>query len=234
MRRVAPVALLLAAAFALSGCFRLDIDARVGRDQTVQGSITAGIERDQLEQAGIAVDEDDPSAALSQVFNLEAFDSIEDSDEVDVQVDEFVDDEQVGVTMTFDDLTMRQFVELVVGSQAADGTSTEERYVFERDGDLYRFEVGPDEQEAAYAQQLGDQLDFRLALTFPGDIVDTDGEVDNRTVSWTSYEDVANGVSVTSVVPTGSSATERIWTGAGLAIVLVVAAGCAFAWRRRH
>jgi hypothetical protein len=232
MRRVAPVALLLAVSFLMSGCFRLDVDARVGRDQTVQGTITAAIERDQLDEAGIQVDEDDPAAVLGQVFNLQAFDALEDSDEVDVDVEEFVDDDTVGLEMTFDDLSMREFVQLVVGSQNADGTSTAERYVFERDGDVYRFEVGADEQEAAYAQQVGEQLDFRLALTFPGDIVETDGQVENRTVSWTSYEDVANGVSVTSVVPTGASDTERLWTGAGLAIVLVVAAGCAFAWRR--
>ena len=232
MRRVAPAALLLAVSFLLTGCFRLDIDARVGRDQTVQGTITAAIDRDVLESQGIELDEDDPAAVLGQIFNLEAFDALEDSDEVDVDVEEFVRDDSVGIEMTFDDLTMREFVQLVVGSENADGSSTADRYVFERVGDEFRFEVGPDEQEAAYAQQVADQLDFRLALTFPGDILDTDGTVDNRTVTWTSYEDVADGVFVTAKVPTGASDAERLWTGAGLGAALLVAAGCAFAWRR--
>lgn len=222
MRRVAPAALLLAVSFVLSGCFRIDIDARVGRDGTVGGTVEVVMDREalneQLAPYGQTLPEED---ALAQVVNVEALEALGD-DGRDVVVEQFDRGDTFGFTATFDDLEPGEFVAMIVNDDP--------RYVFERDGDLYRFAVEGSDQEAAFAQQAG--VDLELALTFPGDIVDTDGEVDNRTVRWTSYEDVADGVSVTSQVPLGASDDERIWTGAGIAAVLVVALGCAFAWRR--
>lgn len=223
MRRAAPVALLLALSFVLSACTDLDIDARVGRDQTVSGTIEAAIDRDEVSQLlapyGVELDEEDP---LSQVIQKETLESLEDRDDVDVTIDEFNRGDVFGFVATFDDLSMKEFTQLLVGDDP--------RYVFERDGDEYKLVVEGSEEEVQYAQQSG--VDLTFSLTFPGDIVDTDGDVDNRTVTWSSYEDVADGIFVTSEVPLGASDVERVWTGAGLAIVLVIAAGCAFAWRR--
>lgn len=223
MRRAAPVALLLALSFVLSACTDLDIDARVGRDQTVSGTIEAAIDRDEVSQLlapyGVELDEKDP---LSQVIQKETLESLEDRDDVDVTIDEFNRGDVFGFVATFDDLSMKEFTQLLVGDDP--------RYVFERDGDEYKLTVEGSQEEVQYAQQSG--VDLAFSLTFPGDIVDTDGDVDNRTVTWDSYEDVADGIFVTSEVPLGASDTERVWTGAGLAIVLVIAAGCAFAWRR--
>ena len=120
------------------------------------------------------------------------------------------------------------------GSPGDSGQRNQSTITFTRDGDLLR--VGGVTSFPLFASTGNEQnFDVRIALTFPGDIVSTNGDRHDRTVSWVVSPDRPTQISVVARLSDTAPAMAR-WLlvgGGGLAAVLVAVLVTALVRRRR-
>jgi len=167
-RPIRALAVALLAVATLSGCFRFDMRVEVGEDDTVAGSYVVAVDRSVLEMTGQDVDEllgtgaDGPGGLLGE------------NGGVQVREEPYEDEDVVGRRYVFDAVPFAVFNGEDMTLAHADG-----RYTL--DGTLPASTAGSDLGTSV-------QADIRIAFTFPGDVQESNGQVDPddpRTVSWT-------------------------------------------------
>lgn len=194
-RRLAPALLTAVALVSLTGCVKLDADIEVHTDETVSGTMTVGMSKQLMEMMegfgesfgeSMGGDEtgdetgDDSSATLDEDFF--------EPDEVPegATVEPYEDDKFIGQTMTFSDITLDE----LSASTSDDGE--EEMWTLTREGDTFIFDGNADfaeEGDTAQAEEMGfeemfDDADLEISVTFPGRVTESNGEVDGNTVTW--------------------------------------------------
>lgn len=212
MRRVLQSVLgVLAAMLLLSGCFTVEMNLSVASNDTVSGTMTIAVD----EQMASALGELDP----------EGMDDLVDLDELPAgaTVEPYNANGQIGQTVTFAAVPIEEFSATM--SEDEDGSFT-----LARDGDEYVFTgtfqmwssgdlegEGPGGMDTegmeAAMQELLETAAFTVSVSFPGEIVDTNGTVDGTTVTWDltateSSEIYARALADGSSAPTGSTQTE--------------------------
>ncbi|GIG34686.1 LppM family (lipo)protein [Cellulomonas pakistanensis] len=170
-RPVRALAVALLAVAVLSGCFRYDMQVVVGEDDTVSGSYVIAIDGRAMGLTEAEVEEFlateapetggpfDPDAGLT------------------TDQERYVDGDLVGTRYSFEDVPFDVF-------NGDDTALSRTGTGWELSGTI---PVVLDEETADEAPASGGEV--RFAITFPGDVVDTNGEVDPgdpRTVRWTS------------------------------------------------
>ena len=149
---------LLVVGTALGGCARVRTALALQPDDTVTGEIV------------IATPEcgpDDTGPAITVPADLES--------EVDVAA--YRQDGYAGSVLRFDDLTFDQVLQLIQAAGPAGGAV---QFQLRRAGN--RVQVGG---RVDLKTVSVDRADFQLKISFPGDVLDTDGEDEADTVSWT-------------------------------------------------
>ncbi len=149
-----------------------------------------------------------------------------------VKTEPYDDGTFVGQKVTFDSAPLSEFGSAASGSDALQ---------IVREGD--QFKVSGAMDLSSSTQQTGDpqmdQLiqqamqtaDIRLSITFPGEIISSNGKVDGNTVTWEPKIGARTDLTaVASAKSSSSSSLMFILIGAGVLIVLVVGA---FAMSRR-
>lgn len=167
-RPIRALAVALLAVATLSGCFRFDMRVQVGEDDTVSGSYVVAVDRSVLEMTGQDVDEllgtgaDGPSGLLGEDGGVQ------------VREEPYEDEDAVGRQYVFDAVPFAVFNGEGMTLAHADGRYTLDGTLPASTGDT---DLG-----------MSVQADIRIAFTFPGDVEETNGQVDPddpRTVSWT-------------------------------------------------
>lgn len=193
-------ALAAVAALALSGCMKFDIDLSLQPDDTVDGSMTIGMAGALVEMSG-----QDPSEMAEQMRE----EILADQPAGGASVEEYDDGEFMGSTVHFTGAALADF-----GAQAAG----EDGLTLERVGDEFVVSGVMDlDQEGMGAGQFVDP-EIRLAITFPGKVIEHTGELDGRTVTW-----VGQVGEVTQVSARGA-ATEGVLSAVGGTLVWVAVA----------
>jgi len=181
-RALALAATAAAAMLTLSGCITLDMGLSVQEDDTVDGTIVLAVDKKALELLG-----QDPEQAFEGSAPGDLFGG--DLGGGEVQTEVYDQDGKYGQKYTFADVPLATFS----GSTEADGDTLSIR----REGEFFVLDGTLDLSDAAAAaggetgapdeltQQILDSLDFRVAVTFPGEVVETNGELDGTTVTWT-------------------------------------------------
>lgn len=189
MRTPIRVVLLALLAVVLTGCFKADLDFEVNDDDTVDGSYVFALSKDASEAMADFGEDDSESEGGIDPEELEATGA-------EVTVEPYEEDDWVGEKVSFTGAPLEEFNALM----AEDG----DEWTIERDGDDYRFEAnwtsedmseagGDDTDEAEgfdaegmeqMFQMMMAQAEFDVTLTFPGEITDTNGDVDGNTVTW--------------------------------------------------
>ena len=185
MKGVVRAVLVAAMVFVLSGCYLVEMEMTVSSDDKVSGTMTVALQEEataMLEELG----SDD--GALIDVGDLPD----------GVTTEPYDQDGYTGQTVTFTDVPLEEFNSVM---QQDDGT-----FSLTRSGDQYLFTGtidmsggsesagdtdspgstdGPDLEgfEEAITQALASGS-MTLTMTFPGEILDTNGEVDGTTVTW--------------------------------------------------
>jgi hypothetical protein len=162
--------LAVAAIVALSGCIKLDMQMNIQSDDTVDGTIILAVARDQAELFG---GED----ALRESIQGESeglFSDAPDTGEFDQR--DYEDDEWIGTESEFSGVPIDEF------AGAEDGTLT-----ITRDGDEFVVDGEMDLTEgtddpSADALLASSELD--VSISFPGDVIEANGEIDGNEVSW--------------------------------------------------
>ncbi|WP_084099792.1 hypothetical protein [Demequina sp. NBRC 110051] len=192
----------LVSALALTGCIRVEMNVTLNDDDTISGDMLMAVQSGSGELLGVTDDE-----LIDQLFG-----------DIDRSFPEgeatgFAEDDYVGKRVTFDNQPF----------SALDFDSDELSVI--RDGDEYVVEGA-----LAVSDQAGDLGDLpadarmTLALTFPGEVSETNGELDDsgRTVTW----DLINGPET--IEARGAATADDSfpwWIALGVGLVLGVAAG---------
>lgn len=173
MRRRYLLVLTLSGLLLLSGCFKIDADFTVNADETVDGTMIVAIDketRDMFSSMG------EGSTADEDLVDLD--DLPEGAD-----VEEYDDGDFVGQEITFEGVG---FDELMSGTDT-DGEVTDEWSLSHEDGELTfdgTFDLtNQDEEFDTTALMKGAEIS--ISMEFPGDVGETNGEVDGNTVTWT-------------------------------------------------
>lgn len=205
------------AALLLSGCFTLEMSLGIQADDTVDGSMVLAVDKSLADLMG---GED----AMVDALSSEGSPFDEDPTEGSVEQREYRTDDKVGVEYVFDGIPIEEF------SSDASGTGDDltivrdgDRYVVSGSMDLTNDEPGSDGGDPT--QMLGD-AEVRIAVTFPGDVVSADGDVDGRTVTW---EPQVGAVTPINAVGSADAGLDLgLILGLALAALLLVVAVVAF------
>lgn len=204
-RRRAVVLLAVLALLALTGCTRVQVALAVQPDDTVDGTIV------------IATPEGAPGGAGPEITVPPALQGR-------VEVSSYDQDGFVGSSVSFSDLTFPEVSELnALGGTAAGRADLQLRRVGERIAVQGRADL---------TTMPVDRSDIRLAISFPGEVVETDGEADGGTVTWTFAPGEISPLNA-SVISTDPNAPSVLGWTALLVGLVALAAGAAVLLARR-
>ncbi|WP_181310986.1 LppM family (lipo)protein [Nocardioides campestrisoli] len=110
------------------------------------------------------------------------------------EVEAYEDDKFLGQTMTFTRISVGELGDLVAATSDEEAADSQpgKGWSLTREGDTYVFEGNADfseegaeeEADAMGMEGLFEDSELRIAVTFPGSVVDSNGEVDGNTVTW--------------------------------------------------
>lgn len=201
------VALAGLSVIALSGCFKLDMSLELSSDNTVDGSVIVAIGRDQVDLFG---GED----ALREAMSSDGNGLLSEQPSTgSVEVQDYEDDDWIGNEYVFSDVSIDEF----------SGTSGGDLSII-RDGDQFivagTLDLSQGTEADPTSSALLDSAEAQVSITFPGDIVSSNGVEDGNTVTWTPKPGEATELSAV-----GGATSGPPWTLIAAALVLVVLVG---------
>lgn len=196
---------LLVVGTALGGCARVRTALALQPDDTVTGEIVVATpERGQ----------DDRGPAITLPEDLAS----------DVEVSAYRQDGYTGSVLRFDSLTFEQVAEL---NQAAGPAGSAVQFQMRRAGNRVQVSGRVDLKTVSV-----DRADFQLKISFPGEVLETNGEDDGDTVSWTFTPGEVTDFNAVVAVDDPNAPSPLNWTiGLG---VLVAAAAAGTVWYARQ
>ncbi len=201
---------LLVGLLALSGCARVRAALAVQPDDTVRGEIV------------IATPEtgpDDPGPVITVPESLES----------SVEVSEYRQEGYAGSVVRFSGLEFDQVGELlgVAGGDTAAEAVQRSGLTIRRAGNRVVVSGQVDLTTAG-----ADRADFQLKISFPGQVVDTDGDADAGTVSWVFEPGEVGDVEAVVAFDDPQAPSPLNWT-LGLAGVIALVSGAVVLLARR-
>lgn len=231
-------------ALLLSGCFRFDVDFVVSENQTVSGSMIFGFHRDTLDFAR----QFDENATTEDLLSESGFEA---PDVEGVTSEPYEDESYVGVRYRLDQVPLDAINEEFRSGGDADPLQIvyqADRNVYEVSGTVDLSDAAGDGEDVFLPPTLMSGMEMRIALTFPGEIIETNGEVSGTTVTWrpqmgeiTELHAVASasgsgaqGGDDTSLAGRSGSTSAVVSIVVALAVLLVVLAVVLIVWLSRR
>lgn len=165
--RILSLAVCLALVAALSGCMQLNLGLTVNPDDTISGQLLLTAQKSVLKQRN-------PDVAVAFAELRQNIPTLPAGTET-----RYEDGNFYGIQITYRKTPLAQF--------------TSESVNLVRDGDLYRFSLPLDpkkyggkvaEQDPRNQQAFMTLMSFEISVTFPGRVLDTNGTITGRSVSW--------------------------------------------------
>ena len=183
-----------AIALLLAGCFKVNMDLEVAADNTISGTAVIAVDESLLQLTGQDVDQlfadmdlsDLPPGSTTETYREDGF---------------------VGQEITFAEMPLDEFA----GSDALSGTGTGEELNIVRQGDEFHVSGGFDMSGQEFTgtdipQQFMDSFEFRISITFPGEVKSATGDIDGNTVTWEpTFGENTRVEAVASAIPSASS-----------------------------
>ncbi len=161
---------MVLAAFALTGCMKLEMDIAISEDDTVTGSLIYAVETELLKK----IPGKTPAQAIKDV--LAQLGSMPPG----TRSEPYQDDKYFGHKVIFDKMPLAEF-------NRKDGTGPKivhsgGLYTFTLNGDTATMDLGPD---LGYYDILNN-TEVRISVAFPGRVIERDNlaTLDGQTVSW--------------------------------------------------
>ena len=205
MRVAGRLLALGAMALLLAGCFKVNMDVEVSPENTVSGSAIIAVDDSLLELSGQSAD---------QLF--------EDMDLSDLpagaSVDPYEEDGFVGQQITFDEVSLEDFR----GNNTLSGAGADDQLDIVRQGDEFHVTGAIDMSGQEFTgsevpEQFMDNFEFRVSITFPGEVKSATGDIDGNRVTWEPRIGENTRVeAIASAIPSASSP---------LLMILLIAAG---------
>jgi hypothetical protein len=206
------LAMIAALALLLTGCLKLDMDLKIGTDNTVSGSMIFAVNKDVLSLTGGSVDD------------LLGSDSPLPSDVKGVTSEDYSDDKFVGKKFTFESVPITEF---------SDPTDPEALKIT-RDGDTFvvsgvlDLSQGTSGASGAMggtgAAAFLESAEIRIAITFPGEVMSSNGSESGNTVTWTpKFGDRLDMSATGSAIASGGSSSTLLYVLIGVGVVAIIA-----------
>ncbi|MDT0203817.1 LppM family (lipo)protein [Nocardioides sp. AE5] len=184
----------------LSGCFKADYQLSISPDDKVSGTMIVAMNKEAIqamasfESQGEAPEDLDPRAAWDALMADE--DGTEDDLPPGATKEPYEEGDFLGDKITFADVPLAEF-------SAYMSEDSDDEFSLERVDDTYVFRGSADmsdvtgEDEAAEDELFGEAEmqqfyamygtpTFKIAITFPGTVIEHNGELDGTTVTWTA------------------------------------------------
>jgi hypothetical protein len=178
-RRAGPLILVMACAFVLAGCVKLDVDLTIATDDTAGGTLIVAVDKAVLELTN--QDADALYQQLAASFGTSGLPTGAEATPEKYQSGNFV-----GAKVTVKKLPIADLATLGAGV-APTGTNT---FSITHEGDVYQFHATLDftitggTSGISVPDQLANSAELRVQITFPGDVTATNGTKDGRTATW--------------------------------------------------
>lgn len=213
------IAVSLSTVLLTAGCVKLEMDMTVATDDTVSGNMVFAISKSLAE---MATEEAEPGTTpeTDSLF----------TDVENVTVEAFDDGDFVGSSYTFENLPIVQFAPQVVDGSA---------FAIERQGDNLvisgTFDTSTEGEELE-ANPFADSIaagfaassSIRIAVTLPGEIIETNGQVDGQTITWKGNFGEKLMLEAVAVSPLGTPINWLVV--GGIAGILLGLGGVLFVW----
>lgn len=205
MRVAGRLLALGAMALLLAGCFKVNMDVEVTPENTVSGTAIIAVDESLLELSGQSADQ------LFQDMDLSDLPA-------GASVDPYEEDGFVGQQITFDEVSLEDFR----GNNTLSGAGAEDQLDIVRQGDEFLVSgaidmSGPEFTGEEVPEEFMDNFEFRVSITFPGEVKSATGDIDGNTVTWQPKIGENTPVeAVASAIPSSSSP---------LLLILLIAAG---------
>jgi len=166
---LAPILLL-----ALSGCVKLDMDLTVQADNTIDGTIITAVDKGLLTASGLT-----ETALVRKLEKQGLFSDWDRPKQGTFSEHPYNTDGKIGRRYTFSDVPLTEF-----GGRGA--------LSIQRKGDRF-FVTGLVDMttetptglgEMAIAERFGRTAETRIRITFPGEVLKSNGKIDGRSVTW--------------------------------------------------
>ena len=223
-RLLGAAALATFVAVGLTGCIKMDMQLDLKSDDTVDGSMVFAISTEFAELMG----EDAESIADSMQQDM-----IDVGDGGETRSEPYDDGEYIGTTTFFEGQSLETF---------SSGEDTESLQIL-REGDEFVVSGVMDLSEGAEDSEsmmpgIGDSMDIKIAITFPGSVSDHNGELSGNTVTWVPVfgerlEIQARGSAVEGGGGGIGGLSLPLLIGIGLAVLLLVGLVLFFVLRSR-
>ena len=193
----------------LASCFKVDMQIEVTPENTVSGTAVIAVDESLLELSGQSADQlfedmdlsDLPAGATSAPYQEDGF---------------------IGQEITFEEMTLEDFT----ADNALSGSQGGEDLNIVRQGDEFHvtgsFDMSGEEFSGGQVpQQFLDTFQFRISITFPGEVKSASGDIDGNTVTWEPKIGQNTQIqAVASAIPSASSPILMIALIAAGALVL--------------
>jgi hypothetical protein len=220
LRTIGRVAALAALAMAMSACLKLDIDLALSPDDTVSGSIIFAMDKGLLDLAGQSFDD-----LLAESAPIP-------EDVEGVTVEDYEDDDFVGQQFVFEAVPISEFADAGEGQLSI----VHEGDVFRVSGvlDLSSGLSGATGLTGFDPSQFLQGAELRVRVTFPGEVIEANGEIDGNSVTWTPVVGERTDIEATgSAVEGGGSSNLTLWLIIGGVVLLLVIVAVVLLARRK-
>lgn len=194
-------------ALLLSGCFKVNMNVEVSPENTVSGTAIIAVDESLLELSGQSADQ------LFKDMDLSSLPA-------GATTEKYQEDGFIGQQIRFSDVPLAEFT----GNNTLSGTGTGsgDQLNIVRQGDEFHvtgaFDMsGPEFTGTEVPKQFLENFEFKISITFPGEVKSATGEIDGRTVTWEpTFGKNTRVEAVASAIPSASSP---------LLMILLIAAG---------
>jgi hypothetical protein len=171
VRALRSLAIIAGLTLLLAGCLKLDMAITISPDDTVDGEMVFAVNKQLLELTG--QDADDVLGDTTVPSDVEG-----------ATQEPYEDEDFVGTQVTFEDVALSDLSE---GSDPDSLTIVRTGDTYEVEGVMDLSTEDADLQGNPFEDQITEAFDtaqLRIAITFPGEVLETNGQVDGTTVSW--------------------------------------------------
>lgn len=218
-RSIVRVGGFAALAVLLSACLKLDMDLEVSADDTISGSVIFALDKGLLELTGQSAED------------LLGTDAPLPTDAEGVSTGPYEDDEYQGQRFSFEAVPLAQFNE---------GDEPDALRIV-REGDVFQVSGALDLSGATGAtgvpglEDAFQNADMRIRISFPGEVTESNGEIDGNTVTWVPQIGQRLEIQATASAIEGAgggSSMTVILIVVGVVVVLAIVVGVVLARRR--
>ncbi|NYG58590.1 hypothetical protein BJ980_001513 [Nocardioides daedukensis] len=186
LRRIASVLAVLGLLMLLTGCLKVEMELKIGSDGTVSGTMITAMNKDAITTMGpISGASGDDPRAVWEAMQEDSYDDLPEG----ATVEPYEEGDFIGDRITFDAVPVEEVGGVLDSGESGAFTITHQydTYVFKGSFDLsgQAGAGGVSDAEMKGFFAVYGKPEMKVSLTFPGEVTETNGEVDGTNVTWT-------------------------------------------------